>query len=145
MDEPHDRRLKPMQKVIGIQEEDFQKAYPYSITKEKTIIHDEIGDRPVVVFHIDGARSALDAYQLSESRKDGSTGAFSRTLNNQTLTFSYEDGQITDDQTKTSWTIAGQAIEGPLKGHQLEQLVFGDYFAFAWLVFWPDTEIFNLQ
>ena len=145
MDDPPEGQLKPMQKVVGIQLEGVQKAYPYSITKEETIINDEIGDRPVVIFHVDGARSALDASQLSKSRKDGTTGAFSRTLDNQTLSFSYIDGHIVDDQTKTRWTISGKAVEGQLQGHQLEQLVFGDYFAFAWLVFWPDTEIFNLN
>jgi hypothetical protein len=145
MDDPPEGQLKPMQKVVGIQFDGVQKAYPYSITKEETIINDEIGDRPVVIFHVDGARSALDDSQLSKSRKDGTTGAFSRTLDNQTLSFSYIDGHIVDDQTKTRWTISGKAVEGQLQGHQLEQLVFGDYFAFAWLVFWPDTEIFNLN
>ncbi|MDR9415108.1 MAG: DUF3179 domain-containing protein [Gracilimonas sp.] len=143
IDEPQDGRLKPMQKVVGIQVKDAQKAYPYSITREENIIHDEFNGTQIVVFHTDGARSAMDASRISESREDGTSGAFNRNVNDQTLTFSFEDGIITDNQTGSRWTISGKAIEGPLEGHQLEQLIFGDYFAFAWLVFWPETEIYT--
>ncbi len=40
-------------------------------------------------------------------------------------------------------SITGKAVEGELKGTRLEPLKVGDYFAFAWLVFYPDTEIYN--
>ncbi|MDR9418078.1 DUF3179 domain-containing protein [Gracilimonas sp.] len=143
MDEPEDDRLKPMQKVVGVRVDDQQKAYPFSITQDQKIIHDEIDNKPIVVFHTDGARSAMDASKISQSRKDGTTGAFDRMVNDQTLTFSYYDGNITDDQTGSKWNISGMAIDGPLEGQQLEQLIFGDYFAFAWLVFWPETEIYT--
>ncbi len=145
MDEPLDGRLKPMQKVIGVQVEGFQKAYPYSITREQKIIHDELDDRPVVVFHVEGARSAMDASQISKSRKDGTTGVFHSTIDGQTLTFNFDDGNITDNQTGSRWNISGKAVSGPLEGRLLEPLIFGDYFAFAWLVFWPETEIYTIE
>lgn len=138
-----DDRLKPLQKVIGVRAGDQQKAYPYSITQSEKIINDEIAGEPIVVIHIEGARSALDASEISESRKDGSTGAFHRTVNGQTLTFRVDGSSIRDKETDSVWDITGKAISGPLEGEQLEPLIFGDYFAFAWLVFWPETEIFN--
>lgn len=143
MDESQDDRLKPMQKVIGVRVDDEQKAYPYSITQQEKIIHDEIGAKPIVVFHTEGARSAMDASKISQSREDGTTGAFNRVVNDQTLTFSFEDDNITDNQTGSRWSVSGKAVEGTLEGHQLKQLIFGDYFAFAWLVFWPETEIYT--
>ncbi len=139
-----DDRLKPMEKVIGVRISDVQKAYPYSLTKESIVINDTIGQTPIVVFHTEGARSALDASSISQSREDGSTGAFRRSVNGQTLKFSYRSEKIIDEQTGSTWDISGKAIEGQLKGKQLEPLIFGDYFAFAWLVFWPETELYQL-
>lgn len=141
MDEEEHSRLRPIEKVIGVRVDDHQKAYLYSISQEERVINDVLGKSEIAVFHTDGARSAMDASQISQSRKDGSTGAFYRTLNEQVLEFSFESGEITDKQTGSIWDISGKAVEGELKGEQLEPLIFGDYFAFAWLVFWPETKI----
>ena len=138
-----DERLKPLQKVIGVRTGDQQKAYPYPISQREEVINDELADEPIVVFHIEGARSALDAPEISDSRKDGSTGAFSRIVNDETLTFYYDRSSIKDRETESTWDITGKAISGPLENEQLKPLIFGDYFAFAWLVFWPETEIFE--
>ncbi|MDZ7720507.1 MAG: DUF3179 domain-containing protein [Balneolaceae bacterium] len=138
-----DDRLKPLQKVIGIQVDDHQKAYPYSMSKEEKVINDQIADQPIVVFHMEGARSALDAPELSNSRKDGSTGAFYRVVDGETLTFFNDGSSIKDRETNSTWDITGKAISGTMEGQKLEPVLFGDYFAFAWLVFWPETEIYN--
>ncbi|MFO7799144.1 DUF3179 domain-containing protein [Rhodohalobacter sp.] len=143
MGDIEDDRLPPMEKVIGVRVSDVQKAYPYSLTKESVVINDTMGQTPIVVFHTEGARSALDASSISQSREDGSTGAFHRSVNGQTLEFAYSSEKITDQQTGSTWDISGKAIEGELKGEQLEPLIFGDYFAFAWLVFWPDSELYQ--
>jgi hypothetical protein len=37
----------------------------------------------------------------------------------------------------------GRAILGKLKGKQLSPVVHGDYFAFTWLVFKPETKIYS--
>lgn len=143
MGDIEDDRLKPMEKVVGVRTSKIQKAYPYSITKETSVINDEIGETPIVVFHTEGARSALDASEISNSRQDGSTGAFLRTVNDQVLEFTYRSGDIIDTHTNSTWDISGKAIEGELKGEQLVPLIFGDYFAFAWFVFWPETELYQ--
>lgn len=138
-----DDRLKPLQKVIGVRIGDQQKAYPYPASQSEKVIHDHLADEPIVVFHIEGARSALDAPEISDSRRDGSTGAFFRIANGKTLTFYYDGSEIKDRETGSTWNIAGKAVSGPMAGEKLEPLIFGDYFAFAWLVFWPETEIFE--
>lgn len=140
-DPNEDGRLPPMEKVIGVQIDKNRKAYPYSVTKEQRVINDRIGSTDIVIFHLEGARSALDAAQLSNSREDGSTGVFLRVVDGEPLTFELRSGKIYDRQTGSRWSITGRAVEGSLKGKQLEPLNSGDYFAFAWLVFWPKTEI----
>jgi len=120
-----------------------QKAYPYTVTKDEIVINDVVGETPVVIFHVEGARSAMDASLISRSRKAGSTGSYSRIIDDQVLTFSYTENTITDNQTGSRWNITGKAISGPLEGKLLKPLISGDYFAFAWLVFWPDTDIYK--
>ena len=66
----------PMEKVVTISMADSDKAYPYSVTQRVHVINDKIADVPVVVFHADGAVSALDKESIASSRKVGSTGVF---------------------------------------------------------------------
>lgn len=137
--------LPPMEKVIGVKIGNATKAYPYSITQKQKVIHDSIADTSVVVFHINGAQSALDSAQIAKSRVDGSTGAFKRTIDGKQLAFEMRSGHIFDRQTETRWNITGEAVEGPLKGKRLQPVQAGDYFAFAWMVFWPETELYSLE
>ncbi|MGM0546526.1 MAG: DUF3179 domain-containing protein [Bacteroidota bacterium] len=138
-----DGRLPPMEKVIGVQLTEQQKAYPYSATREEQVINDTIGKVPLLIVHTEGATSAMDAAKIAESKESGSTGVFKRMLYDKELTFTVENGKIVDEQTGSVWTVTGKAVEGEHKGKQLEPVTYGDYFAFAWLVFWPETEIYN--
>ncbi len=133
--------ISPMEKVIGVRTEDAVKGYTYSITREKRVLHDEVGGEPIVIFHLDGMASALDNRAIHQSRDDGATGVFSPYADGEMLEFEYNNGQITDVQTGSVWNLAGQATSGPLEGTQLETKIYGDYFAFAWLVFYPETEM----
>lgn len=138
-----DGRLPPMEKVIGVKLEDKRKAYPYSLTRKEQAINDKVGDVPLLIVHTEGATSAMDAARIAESKESGSTGVFKRVLDDRKLTFTIEDGNIVDEQTGSVWTITGKAVEGEHKGRELETVMYGDYFALAWLVFWPETEIYT--
>ncbi|MHC4174015.1 MAG: DUF3179 domain-containing (seleno)protein [Planctomycetota bacterium] len=138
-----DSRLMPMEKVVTISMADSDKAYPYSVTQRLHVINDKIADMPVVGFHADGAVSALDKGRIGSPRKVGSTGVFDRRVDGQTLSFRHSDSTFYDEQTASLWDITGQAILGPLQGKKLTRVVHGDYFAFAWLVFIPETEVYR--
>jgi hypothetical protein len=138
-----DGRLMPMEKVVAVSIGDSNKAYPYSITQRLNVINDKIADVPLAVFHADGAVSALDKGRISSSRRVGSTGVFDRRVDGRILRFRYSDGRFYDEQTASAWDITGRAVQGPLEGKKLTRLVHGDYFAFAWLVFKPETEIYQ--
>lgn len=137
--------MSPMEKVIGARIGELAKTYPYSVTERRRVINDRLGETPVVVFHLEGARSALDASRISQSREEGSTGVFRRSLDGRTLEFEYRPEGVFDTQTGSRWSITGEAVEGPLEGEKLEPVTAGDYFAFAWLVFWPETEIYSAE
>ncbi|MCP4261967.1 MAG: DUF3179 domain-containing protein [Planctomycetes bacterium] len=138
-----DRRLLPMEKVVTISMAGSDKAYPYSVTRKLQVINDNIAGVPLVIFHSDGAVSALDKTRIDSSRQVGSTGVFDRRVDGQTLSFSHSNGGFYDKQTHSLWDITGQAVKGQLQGKKLKQVVHGDYFAFAWFAFKPETEIYK--
>jgi hypothetical protein len=59
------------------------------------------------------------------------------------LTFEAAGDGFADRETGSRWNLLGQAIEGPFKGARLELLSGGVHFAFAWLAFNPDSEIYR--
>ncbi len=134
-------KISPMEKVIGVRTGQEVKGYTYTITREKRVLHDVVGGEPIVIFHVDGMASALDNRTIHRSRDDGATGVFSPVLNEELLEFEFSEGEIRDINTGSTWNISGMAVSGPLLGARLETKVYGDYFAFAWLVFYPETEM----
>jgi hypothetical protein len=142
---PTDGRLPPMEKVIAVTMGKTSKAYPYSITQKAGVVHDIIEDVNIVVFHGKGAVSALDQKRIADSAHIGSTGVFSPIVDNKTLTFNKTSNGFQDTQTKSTWDITGKAIDGPLKGKQLERFIHGDHFAFSWLAFKPDTTTYSIS
>jgi len=138
-----DTRLIPMEKVIGVEVDGRARAYPYSITRARRVIYDQIGEQQIVVFHTEGTLSALDAEDMKRSREVGSTGVFDPVVDGRRLSFRYEEGTFIDAETGSRWNILGKAVSGRLRGKSLERIRHGDYFAFAWLAFKPETDIFK--
>ena len=139
----NDRQLRPMEKVIAVEIGGAAKAYPYSITRKQHVVQDQIDSTDLVVFHTKGATSALDSSVISESRDVGATGVFDPQVDGRLLHFNYANKEFVDSETGSHWNVVGQAISGPLRGKNLRPIVHGDYFAFAWFAFKPDTEIFG--
>ena len=140
---PYDDRLPPMEKVVAVSLRGVDKAYPHRLTRRERVIHDELAGRPIVVFHADGAVTALGEGRISRAREIGSTGVFDRRLDGRTLTFRYQDGRFVDPQTGSTWDITGRAVGGDLQGEQLERIHHGDYFAFAWFAFKPEAKLYQ--
>lgn len=137
-----DERLPPNEKVIAVKQGDINKAYPYSITKEERVINDNINGTAVVIFHGKGAVSALDDGTIADSKEVGSTGVFNPVVDGKTLTFKYEEGYFIDNESGSKWDITGNAVDGKYRGKNMERIKHGDYFAFAWFAFRPETEIY---
>jgi hypothetical protein len=138
-----DRRLKPMEKVIGVEIGDKTKAYPYAITHARHVIADKVGTQDIVIFHSEGTLAALDEEYIKDSKEAGSTGVFDPMLDGQRLEFRYENGEFIDAATGSHWNILGQAVSGKSQGKSLKRIPYGDYFAFAWIAYKPATEIYT--
>lgn len=138
----YDERLRPMERVVTVAVGEEAKAYPYSVTRKARVINDELGGVSLVVFHLDGAVSALDKSAIRRSSEIGTTGVFSRVVDGRSLTFSYRKKAIVDDQTGSTWDVTGHAIDGELEGVRLDPVIHGNYFSFAWFVFRPDSGVY---
>ena len=121
-----DPRLRPSTLVLSVRVNGQEKAYPLQSMGD-AVANDTVGGEPVVVF----------------SRNQGITGsAFSRTVDGQALTFTLRDNQIRDQETNSLWDQAGRAVEGSLKGRQLELLPTRRAFWYALSLALPDIPVY---
>ncbi|HXF63294.1 MAG TPA: DUF3179 domain-containing protein [Caldilineaceae bacterium] len=149
-----DQRLPATERVVGIAAAGEVMAYPFTAVAAAGAINDVLGKDgagedeglPIVVFHKPGMASALDSRTISEGRDVGSIAVFERRVAGRTLTFrAAGDGTFTDAETGSAWTLLGQAIDGPLAGQALPQLLAFDHFWFAWAAFHPTTQVYGLD
>ena len=142
--DPVDERLPAMARVVTVSDGKYHNAYPVELLEKLGVIHHQLGNQDVVIFHQDGVSSALDTTRIANGDDVGATGVFVPLVGKQELTFIKERGFV-DEQTGSHWNIVGQAILGPLKGKQLERLVHADQFWFSWGAFRPDTLIYQVD
>ena len=140
---PIPNELAAVARVLTIDLNGESVAYPYDVLKEVTIVNDTVGGEDIVVFWQAGVASALDTSELSAGRDVGTGASFSRTLDSQTLTFTFDGTVIRDEETNSTWSIFGEAIDGELKGTQLNPIVSINHFWFSWAAFKPETRIYQ--
>jgi hypothetical protein len=124
-----DPRLKAETMVLGVEVNDQTRAFPLDAAAERACFLDEVGGEPVAAFWYQPTRSAI---------------AFSRKLDGKVLTFyadsiSPETAPIKDKETGTRWTLAGRAVDGPLKGKELEWTRSIQCKWYAWAAEYPQT------
>lgn len=138
-----DPRLPAMERVLHVAAGGAERIYPFGAFAREPVINDELGGEPVVVMSRQGTRSPLDARSIAASRRIPSAAAYSRRLDDgRTLEFEARGGRIVDTGTGSAWSLLGEATEGPLAGTRLAPLSRGDHFAFAWLAFHPDADVY---
>jgi hypothetical protein len=134
-----DDRLVPMERVVAIEFESLDIAYPFNQLSEIGGVNDEVEGTPIVVLWQDGTKSTFG----DNGGDTGSTGVFLRDLDGERLTFLATDDGFEDEGTGSTWNILGEAIGGPLEGAKLERVISAEHFWFAWVVFKPDTIIWS--
>lgn len=127
-----DARLPPLAMVMGVRIGDVAMAFPLDDLGERACLVDKIGDRHnVAVFWYGRTRSAVSFSAVLDERKfDFYADAVSP-----------ETAPIMDKQTGTRWTLAGRAVDGPLKGRELRWVDGVQCRWYAWVAENPKTEI----
>ena len=136
-------QLPPVARVLTIDLNGDAVAYPYETLEKLGVINDTVGGEPVVIVWQAGTASPLDSATTASGRDVGTAAAFSRKLNGQTLSFTFTEGKLIDDQTQSEWNVLGQAIAGKLKGKQLTPVIAINHFWFSWAAFRPQTRIYQ--
>jgi hypothetical protein len=127
-----DQRLKPLAPVLGLEFGDRAKAFPLETSGERACFTDTVGDVPVAVFWYKPTRTAV---------------AYSTKLDNRRLTFyaddvSPETAPFKDRETGTRWTLAGRAVDGPLRGRELAWVNNVQCRWYAWAAEYPETSVY---
>jgi hypothetical protein len=129
-----DDRLHEKERVLGIPAGEGGIALPLSRLESlgsKAVLELTVEPWDVIVFW-DGAGRAAAAYLHSS---DSSSTA---------LTFRVENDRFVDEETGSTWTVEGIAIDGPRQGERLDAAP-GTFvsFWFAWAAFQPETLIWG--
>lgn len=141
--DPVDPPLPAMERVIGITRGGKTRVDPFAALAVKPVINDDVGGEPVVVFSHKELLSALDAETIRDSRRIPAAAAYSRKAGTRVLYFDSRDGRIVDRETGSQWDIFGRAVSGALKDTRLTPADGGVHFAFAWLAFHPQSEVYG--
>ena len=117
-------------------------AYPWEALEEQRVIADVVDGEAVVVLWAPGTASALDTANISAGKDVGAAGVFRPVADGKELTF-VPDGEerFRDEETGSTWSVLGEAVDGPLTGTQLERVTHDDTFWFVQFAFRPDTRV----
>lgn len=137
-----DPRLPAMERVVAV-ELGKGWAAPFMQMRRKRVANEAMEGTPFAVFWSPGAASALDRAEIASGRDVGQTAVYDRRVRSRVLTFRAVRGGFRDRETGSGWTLAGRAVDGPLKGQRLRPVPHGNHFWFAWIVFRPETEVWR--
>ncbi|MFQ5746918.1 MAG: DUF3179 domain-containing protein [Gemmatimonadota bacterium] len=118
-------------------------AAPFGELRDARVANAEVEGSRFAVFWAPGAASATDDERISNGRDVGQAAVFDRELEGRELDFVWKDGAFRDEQTGSTWDLAGRATSGPLAGKRLRPVAHGTHFWFAWVVFRPETEVWT--
>ena len=146
-----DDRLPPQTRVLVIRHGGASVAVQLDTLSSAGVLPLDLGGTPVVAFHLPGTATPIQNQQVAFGRDVGATGAFDPIVDGQALTFSRTPdaassagpGAFTDDQTGSTWSILGRALDGPLAGAQLQPIEHIDTFWFAAAAYDPDIDLLN--
>ncbi len=143
LDEPADPRLPAMERVLAVGSGGRHRLYPFKALRDQPVINDTFGDLQLVVFSKANTASVLDTAKIADGRTVPAANAFERRIDGKLLEFTVRDGHIVDTETESTWNLLGECTAGPMRGKALKALTGGVHFAFAWLAFRPDSEIYG--
>lgn len=129
-----DARLKPTVTVLGVEVDKSQKAYRLDDLPERACIRDTVGGTNLAVFWYGPTRTAV---------------AFESKVGSQSLTLyadkvSPETAPFKDRETGTRWTLAGRAVDGPLRGRELTWVNSIQCRWHAWSAEYPKTQLYDI-
>lgn len=136
-----DDRARAKQRVVGITVDGSSAAYSMDLLAEgeRTVTPIEVGGTDLVVLWESGQASALDASTVGGGADVGSVGVFIPEAGDGPVTLVARGETFADEESGSTWSVAGVAIDGPREGIRLQRVEHLDTFWFAWSTYRPDT------
>src|SRR5262249_26837569 len=104
-----DGRLSPMERVVTVESDGEDAAYPFSRLAKARVFQDRVDGQDIVVLFKPGTLSSLDKAAINDSKDIGAAAVFSPVSGGQRLTFRSDGNAFVDDQTGSQWDIFGHA------------------------------------
>jgi len=136
-----DGRLPPKARVAVATFARPPVAYVLDALKSPTAINETIGGRRAVLLFAPGVASPLDRDVIASGVDVGQAAFYDPAVGGKTLRFRANGNGFTDEETGSTWTVAGLAVSGPLAGTRLAQMEHEVTYWFVWSVFRPETEV----
>ena len=151
-------RLSAKEMVLGLRAAGESRAYPFSRMPDKAVINDRVGDRAVLVLYDAETATAIPYSRVVRGQlltfrilsRTGDLRLSSELRRAQTSASSVESSSrrslplaFADVETGSEWNMRGEALAGPLKGAQLEQIPAYNSMWFGWSAYWPQTRLWN--
>lgn len=121
---PDSLQWKEKSWVVGVQQGMNSRAYDWKDLQRVRVINDQIDSEPLVV--------AVEPDSVSFH-------AFSRIVDQDTLSFSINQGKLTDNKTNSVWSWNGKCVEGTLAGKRLNTVQSYQEFWHSWKTFRPQS------
>lgn len=126
-----DPQLPAAARVLGVRVGEQRRAYELPDSQERLCVLDELDNVSIAVFWYAPTQTAV-AYQREH---DG------RTLTLFADEVSPESAPFKDRETGSRWTIAGRAVDGPLRGEELQWVDSIQCRWYAWAAEYPQTTV----
>lgn len=138
-----DSRLPPLERVVDVNVMDHTTIYPFAALGRIGVINEFFNNLHFVIFYHNQVVSVSNKEKLSNSQFNGSAMVFRSLVNGANYTFYKKGNYFYDDQTESTWDITGYCLKGSLKDKQLMFLPNSNHFAFAYLAYFPDAQIYG--
>jgi hypothetical protein len=130
-----DSRMDPLKSVLGLELSAEGKAFPLDPSTERACWLDHVAGKDVAVLWYGPTRSAV---------------AYDRQLGDRILTLyadasSPETAPFKDKETGSRWTLAGRAVDGPLRGQELTWVRSVQCRWYAWAAEYPQTVVYTAE
>jgi hypothetical protein len=137
-----DGALPAYERIVGVEVEGDAIAVRRAELAETRVIETTAGALHITMWHADGLASPLSGSEVDEGERIGASEVYVARVDGAVTSFSANgDGTFTDDATRSTWSVLGEAVDGPRSGDQLEAVVHADTFWFAWATYFDDTRI----
>lgn len=130
---PVDPRLPAESPVIGLEINEQAKAISLSNLPERACLPAEVGGESIAVFWYAPTRTAVAYYSELDGQK----------LTLYADDISPETAPFKDKETGTRWTLAGRAVDGPLKNKELKWANGLQCRWYAWVAEFPQTQLIS--